>query len=175
MALAGTGPAHMWSCDRTYIKVSDKNVLAGFEVRAFSTHQVPGLIQGTSRRIHTFSLGRHHLLNTEVLQHNFSLLPLDHHLLPHSLNSYKPHKGGGTFDRWDPTDSAVCLKSDQSANKKKWVSWPQAVKKVPEPSRGTLFIIFPAPVSLSITLLKYLICGRLFLYMLGFFCFYSNL
>lgn len=41
-------------------------------------------------------------------------------------------------------------------------------EKVPECSRGTLFIIFPAPVSPSINLLKYLICGRLFLCMLGF-------
>lgn len=84
----------------------------------------PGWKQETSRGIHTSPFGRHHLLNTEVLQRNPLLLPaspapLDHHLRPHSLNSYKPHEGGGAFDRRDPTDSAVYLKSDQSANKKK--------------------------------------------------------
>lgn len=150
-------------------------MLARFEVRACAhISSGPGWKQETSRGIHTSPFGRHHLMNTEVLQRNPFLLPaspapsLDHHLLPHSLNSYKPHEGGGAFDRRDPTDSAVYLKSDQSANKNKVSVLAAGCEKVPERSRGTLFIILPAPVSLSITLLKYLICGRLFLCMLGF-------
>lgn len=84
----------------------------------------------SSRRIHTVSPpGRNHLLNTEVLQHNSSLLPVDHHLLPRFWILTHRIKGGGAFDRRDPTDSAVYLKSDQSANKKKWKSWPQAARK----------------------------------------------
>lgn len=93
-------------------------MLARFAVRALTSRQVlDGSGGPPEESMHAFSLGRHHLLNTEGLQRNPRTL--DHRLRPHALNSDTPHEGGGAFDRPDPTDSAVYLKSDQSANKKK--------------------------------------------------------
>lgn len=180
MALARTGPPHMWSCNRTYIKVSGKMCWPG--PRRMHTHLITSWMEAGDFQRNPYVL----LRQTSPVEHwGPSAQPSP----PPSLRHHPPQPPPpstlfeflrATWRRrrlWSPRSHWLCsLLEVWPKCKQKEVSVLAAgCEKVPERSRGTLFIILPAPVSLSITLLKYLICGRLFLWVLGFSCFYSNL
>lgn len=142
-----------------------ENVLARFEVRARTSHQV---LDG-SRRPPEESIRPPSADITCWTLTSFSA----------TLSSSRPPPPPSTTTSvhtlWILTShmkEAAPLTAEIPLTLQSTWSLTKVQTKRSECSRGTLFIIFPAPVSPSINLLKYLICGRLFLCMLGFVFFF---